>query len=436
MNINSFKINSFKKIKSENKIIIYIIIFIIITTVIILSLVFGYFNKGIECNDDEYLEDRTCKPCHTFADHDGIITNSCTKCDGPNPENCQHAMCVNGYYSVYNENYIQCDPCRTQEGCIDSDRRTCYNIKGVENTYKCNIGKNAEGYYINNEGISELCLEGTFSYAQEGTTSGCKECLIQEGCKPGKEKSCANIDGYKDKLECEITGNENYYIDINGISNKCEVGTYNDEETLNTTGCFPCIPQDECSYSGSSDECLTIYGFENKLFCNDTKEEIQFYYPNKTIYNGLIRNIECRTPNTTGYELTNIDGTSVSSSIELDSNLELGINVQCEPGFGGETEPQYTSCMEDNTLYTISGCEECTEQIGCNDHKETCSLIPGMKTKLECKPGASNNGYFVDYDGIVNECEVGTYSLAGEASETGCQDCIEQEGCKFIMSIV
>ena len=458
------------KKQKHTKIIVYIIFFIIFITIII-SIVLGILSKGTECDNNEYLDDRTCKPCNTFDNDDGIITNSCTRCTGPNPEDCKHATCVNGYYAVYNEFNVQCDPCITQDGCIESNQTQCYNIKGIENTYKCNIGKNDDGFYINNEGISNLCEEGTFSYAREGTTSGCQECVIQEGCKSGEEYiSCTNIEGYENKLRCELTGNEkNYYIDINGISHRCEVGTYNDENTLNTIGCFPCVPQDECSSSGSSNECLTINGFEDKLFCNDTKEEIQLNYPNKTIFNGLIKNIECITPNTTGYQIINNDGSQITYKVELNSNLELDINVECDNGYGSEIGPQLTACTEHNRQYTLSGCEECTTQRGCSDHKELCSLIPATcsgtatdtvatpncaysfnetgntlrescpegctynsyKTKLECKPGASNNGFYIDYDGIVNECEVGTYSLAGEASESGCEDCIQQEGCRI-----
>ena len=246
--------------------IIPILGFIIITILIIICYL---MNKSINCNDDQYLLDRTCMACYNFENDDSIITNSCSRCDGPDLIDCQHATCKIGYYSVYNEDFAECNPCRTQTGCANNITDKCYNINNLDDTYKCEIGKNLDGFYINQNGVANICPNGTFSFANEGTITGCNKCIIQSGCKPGFEyENCLILSGHENKLGCSINGNiEGYYIDNTLISHQCPIGEYNLEEQNNPDGCTVCTSQDYCSAGNSSTECSLIDGFKDKLLC-------------------------------------------------------------------------------------------------------------------------------------------------------------------------
>ena len=219
------------------------------------------------CTQREYFDkvELICKPCNTFKNNNSIINNSCTDCTGPLEIDCKHALCEIGNYSVYNEYMVECNKCNTQPGCNINNIGECHTINNVDNTYKCKLGQNLEGYYIDSNGISNICLPGTYSNIKEGTINGCNSCTTQEGCN-SHQTICSTVDGFKDKLSCNLDGNmEDYYID-NGISKKCLTGTYNLEGS-GESQCIQCTEQSNCTNSGQ--KCLKIDGFKEWFLNND-----------------------------------------------------------------------------------------------------------------------------------------------------------------------
>ena len=403
----------------QNNSLLYIIGTLFISIIfIILIIVLYYTFKEQECSIKQYLDSNgICKPCNSFENIDGIVNDSCNSCTGPLPTDCRYATCEVGYYSVYNEERIECSECRTQVGCNINDTSDCYTINDIDGTYKCNIAGNLDGYYVNAEGIVHPCSKGTFNYSNENSPTGCTQCTSQIGCKNYSDQ-CLKIEGYENKLYCYIDGNEEgYYINNDNIAVKCDVGTYNMEGQVNQNGCNSCVPQANCT--NSDNICSTERDYKDKLICSDTFEELRSTNENLFINDkGIIDVMTCTSPDLTGYNIQ-------ESNLKLDN---FYVQATCSRGYNNIEDIHILPCTVNNTPYIITGCEKCTEQTGCTIHSTECLNIPNYETKLSCELNAADNGFYVNENNIAVPCENGTYS---DQNTNGCSECTSQENCKI-----
>ena len=230
--------------------------------------------------------------------------------------------------------------------------------KWDENSEKCNQknfpGINSE---IDNFYIQEKDLNGN-------TIDVDIRCKDGFGLNEGNE--IPSID------TCE-NNNELYRFDHTGVCVACESGKFSNSTTNNR-----CQPHRVCGWN--QDPVGTPTNVSDRT-CN-TKEPF-----------------ECSEPSdTTGYD---IDKTHPETRMNIWDPNRFSVKVSCAEGYYGIPLP--TECDTQNQHYTLSGCEPCVAQQGCSDYGNTCALGEGNNDKRTCY--IPEIGYFIDDNGIVQECE-------------------------------